>query len=204
MSENLTDANGDQVIAFTGRIRNLARIAELTNSILEMAESGAWRDYRTAVGHERWLDAEFDYFLIACQMQRDDVARVLAWNADSAKLAPLMDRDATPQHRRLLETAAANWTSSGGEALLGRAKRLGWLNDSGRLAASPVPRRARVRAATGLTVDERARRVRAERIPADRRRELNSLAGSIEAQLVDDHERRYLLDRLAAKRDQPT
>lgn len=200
MPEKLTDANGDQVIAFTGRIRNLARIAELTNSILEMAESGAWRDYRTAVGHERWLDAEFDYFLIACQMQRDDVARVLAWNADSAKLAPLMDRDAPPDHRRPLETAAASWTTPGGEALVGRAKRLGWLTDNGRFAESPVPRRARTRAATGLTMDERARLARANRIPAVRRRELDAMAESIAEQLVDDLERRYLLDRLTPRR----
>src|SRR5216683_6601299 len=115
MSEKLVDANGERVITFSGRIRNLARIAELTESIIEMAESRAWRDYRTAVGHEQWLDAEFDYFLIACEMQRDDIARVLAWNGESSKLAPLMDREAAPERRRHLDAASARWASHGGE-----------------------------------------------------------------------------------------
>jgi len=201
MSVELVDENGERVIAFTGRIRNLTRIAELTASIIDMAESGAWRNYRTAVGHEQWLCAEFDYFLIACQLERDDIARVLAWNADSAKLAPLMDREAASERRRDLDAASASWGSPGGETLLIRAKRLGWLNDGGRLAASPIPRRARTRAITGVTVDELARHRRAERIPEARRREIDTLADSISSELADDQERRYFLDRLASKRE---
>src|SRR5207248_1425526 len=156
VTDDLVDANGREVIAFTGKVQNLQRVAELTQSIIEMAESDAWRDYSTAVGHQRWLDAEYDYFLISCQLERDDVARVLAWNADSAKLAPLMDREAPTDRRRPLEKAASDWKGAGSEALLGRAQRLGWLTKGGQLAASPVPRRARVLATTGMTMEEHA------------------------------------------------
>jgi hypothetical protein len=195
------DDRGRNVVQFSTRLRNAGRLGAYADEIVAMYESDDWREYITAVGREQWLECEFDYFLIACQMQRDDVARVLAWNADSAKLAPLMDRDAPPDHRRPLETAAASWTTPGGEALVGRAKRLGWLADSGRLAESPVPRRARTRAATGLTMDERARLARADRIPAGRRKELDALAQSIAEQVVDDLERRYILDRLTSRRE---
>lgn len=198
MTDSFVDANGERVIAFTGRIRNLARIAELTASIIEMAESDAWRDYRTAIGREQWLDAEFDYFLIACQMQRDDIARVLAWNSDSSKLAPLMDREAGEGRRRTLEAASEAWGSPGGETLLARARRLGWLGESGRLSASPIPRRARTRASSGVSADELARRRRAARLRADRRREIDALADSVASKFEGILELRYFLDRLAS------
>ncbi len=196
MTDDLVDANGREVIAFTGKVQNLQRVAELTHSIIEMAESGAWHDYTTAVGHQRWLDAEYDYFLISCQLERDDVARVLAWNADSSKLAPLMDRGAPVERRRPLEKAASDWTGTGAEPLLGRAQRLGWLNKGGQLAASPVPRRARLLATTGITPEEHARQARAERIPADRRRVLDGIAADLVESVPDEKERRYVLDRV--------
>lgn len=196
MTDDFVDENGREVISFTGKVQNLQRVAELTHSIIEMAESGAWRDYTTAVGHQRWLDAEYDYFLISCALERDDVARVLAWNADSAKLAPLMDREAPGTQRRPLEKAAAEWVSTGTEPLLGRAQRLGWLGKGGQLAASPVPRRARVLATTGMTMDEHARRARADRIPADRRRVLDGIAADLAEAIPDEKERRYVADRV--------
>jgi hypothetical protein len=196
VSDDLVDANGQEVISFTGKVQNLQRVAELTNSLIQMADSDAWRDYTTAAGHQRWLDAEYDYFLISCQLDRGDVARVLAWNAESAKLAPLMDREAPPERRRSLEEAAAEWAGAGTEPLLQRAERLGWANGSGRLSASPVPRRARTVAATGMTMEERARKSRAERISADRRRALDDIADQVRRQVPDERERRYVVDRL--------
>jgi hypothetical protein len=196
VAEELLDENGREVVAFTGKVQNLQRVAELTQSIITMAESGVWRDYTTAVGHQRWLSAEYDYFLISCQLMRDDVARVLAWNAESAKLAPLMDRDAPEDRRRPFERAAVEWVSAGTEPLVRRAQRLGWLTNSGQLAASPVPRRARVVATTGMTMEERARRARAERIPAERRRVLDEVADRVLEAVADDLERRYVIDRL--------
>lgn len=199
MDAKVTDQNGERVIEFIGRAKNLSRVAELTHSIIEIAESGAWRDYRTAVGREQWLEAEFDYFLIACQLQRDDVARVLAWNRESATLAPLMEREAPPTKRRPFEEAALRWTSPGAEPLLARAKRLGWLNEAGRMAASPVPKRARTLATTGMTAEDHARKARAERIRPDRRGALDALAEALTQQLEDDLERRYVIDQLARR-----
>lgn len=196
MTDELLDEHGREVIAFTGQVQNLQRVAELTQSIIAMAESGAWRDYKTALGRQTWREAEYDYFLISCQLERDDVARVLAWNADSSKLAPLMDREAPPDKRRLLAAAANEWSSAGMESLLRRAERLGWLRKGGQLAASPVPRRARTVAATGMTSEELARRARAERITADRRRELDELADRLLEAVPDAGERRYVIDRL--------
>jgi hypothetical protein len=200
MTDELLDEHGREVIAFSGQVQNLQRVAELTQSIIAMAESDAWRDYKTAVGRQAWREAEYDYFLISCQLERDDVARVLAWNADSAKLAPLMDREAPPEKRRPLETAAKEWASAGTEPLLTRAERLGWTRKGGQLAASPVPRRARTVAATGKTVEELAREVRAERMPADRRRELDRLADGLVESVPDASERRYVIDRLTRRR----
>jgi hypothetical protein len=196
MTDDLVDSNGREVLAFTGKVQNLQRVAELTHSIIEMAESGAWRDYKTAVGHQRWLDAEYDYFLISCQLERDDVARVLAWNAESAKLAPLMDREAPPEQRRPLDKAAADWAGAGTEPLLGRAQRLGWVGRGGQLAASPVPKRALVRAATGMTMEEHARQARAERIAVERRRVLDGIAADLVEAVPDEKERRYVVDRV--------
>jgi hypothetical protein len=203
VTDDLVDANGREVIAFTGKVQNLQRVAELTHSIIEMAESGAWREYSTAIGHQRWLDAEYDYFLISCQLQRDDVARVLAWNADSAKLAPLMDRDAPSDRRRPFEKAAEEWSAPGTEPLVRRAERLGWLSRSGQMTASPVPKRARAFAATGLTMEERARRTRAERIPADRRHVLDGIAHQLLEEVPQEHERRYVIDRILRRHDEP-
>ena len=36
MTDDLVDANGREVIAFTGKVQNLQRVAELTQSIIEM------------------------------------------------------------------------------------------------------------------------------------------------------------------------
>ncbi len=191
------DANGSAVATFTSRVKNLARVAELTHSIIEMADSGAWRRYRTALGDQEWREAEYDYFLIACQLQRDDVARVLAWNSESARLAPLMDRDADASKRRALADAARSWKSPGFGTLVERAREQGWLGPSGRLNASPLPRRARILAAEGITPEERARKARAERISTSRRNQLDVLVADIDAQLRDELEHRYVLDRLA-------
>ena len=196
MTREMVDAHGQEVIAFTGKVQNLQRVAELTQSIIEMAESEAWRDYTTAVGRQRWLDAEYDYFLISCQLERDDVARVLAWNSESAKLAPLMDREAPSDRRRPFEEAAAEWRGAGTEPMLERAKRLGWINSTGRLAASPIPRRARTVASTGMTMEERARRARAEQIQVDRRRLLDGIAADVTRSVRDARERRYVVDRI--------
>lgn len=194
---DVVDANGELVISFTGKVRNLARVAELTNAVVDIATSGAWREYKTAVGRERWRGAELDYFLIACDMQYDDVSRVLAWNARAKELAPMMDADAESEHRRPLEQASEQWHPPTGETLLERARRLGWTRDNGTLRASPIPKRARAQAKYGMTNEEHARRTRPERIPPPRRKALDEIAERLREELADEHERRYIVERLA-------
>jgi len=188
------DANGRSVLAFGTKVRNLFRVSELTASIVEMGRSGVWRDYRTGTGHDQWREAEFDYFLIAWDIPFEDAARVLAWNADGVSLAPLMDRSANGERRRPLAEAATSWHAPAAEGLVERARRLGWLTETGR-SKVPVSSRAQVQAKHGMTKDQLARLSRAERIPAPRRRQLDSMAHDLTQKLEDD-ERRYLVDRL--------
>jgi hypothetical protein len=193
MSE-FTDPAGDRVLAFTSKIRNLGRVAELTDAVIDIATSGVWRDYHVATGHETWREAELDYFLIACEMHYADVARVLSWNAQAKELAPLMDKGANSDRRRSLDEVA--WQSPAGESLADRARRLGWVGETG-VIHSPIPQRARAIAKHGVTLDEHAREGRKQRIPAARRRELDRLAKSVLSEVADANERRYLVDRLA-------
>jgi hypothetical protein len=193
----LVDDNGRRVVSFASRIRNLGRVAELTDAVIDIATSGAWRDYHVATGHEAWRDAELDYFLIACGMHREDVSRVLAYNAQAKALADMMDRTAADDRRRPLATAATAWHSPTGESLLDRAKRLGWAKDNGTLTASPIPERARAKARHGTTFEGHASLERLKHIPAPRRRELDKLAESVLEQLADAQERRYFIERIA-------
>ena len=194
---NLVDPNGRRVLTFTSHIQNLGRVAELTDAVVDIATSGAWRDYHMATGHEAWREAELDYFLVACGMHYEDVSRVLAYNAGAKALAPMMDKAADADHRRPLSEAATAWHSPTGESLLDRARHLGWLRDNGVMRASPIPERARAQAKHGMTLDEHARESRRQRIPATRRRELDAIAKRTLSEIADDTERRYLIDRLA-------
>ena len=161
---SMVDPNGRRVLTFTSHIQNLGRVAELTDAVIDIATSGAWRDYHMATGHEAWRDAELDNFLIACGMHYEDDSRVLAYNARAKALAPMMDKAAENDRRRPLAEAATAWHSPTGESLLDRAKHLGWLRDSGVMRASPIPERARAQAKHGMTLDEHARESRRQRI----------------------------------------
>lgn len=125
------EGNARLVSRFTSNIRNLTRIAELLDAFVDMAESGAWREYTFATGHFRWRAAEFDYFLIANDVRRDDVARVLAYNRRSKELVPLMDKNADRRKRRPFDQAAKDYraTDSLNTDLMKRAVELGWTNE---------------------------------------------------------------------------
>ena len=94
------DKNAQLVAQFVSKIQNLTRIAELADAFVDIAESGAWRDYTFATGHFRFRLSEFDYFLIATGVKRDDAARVLAYNKRSKELVPFMDPHADKRRRR--------------------------------------------------------------------------------------------------------
>lgn len=125
------DDNGKKVSAFTSKIQNLSRIGELGDAFDDMAESGAWRDYTFATGHFRWRASEFDYFLIANRVRRDDVTRVLAYNSKRSRdLAPLMDVAADRRNRRPFEQAAKEYQNADAlnTDLVTAAAELGWIN----------------------------------------------------------------------------
>jgi hypothetical protein len=188
-----TNPAGDRVLAFRSKIRNLGRVAELTDAVIDIATSGVWRDYQMATGHQTWLEAELDYFLIACDMHYADVAKVLSWNAQAKELAPLMDKSANSGRRRSIDEVT--WQSPAGESLTERAERLGWMGETG-VVHSPIPQRARAKAKHDMTFEEHARETRRQRIPAARRRALDNLAKHVLGEVADANERRYLIDRL--------
>ncbi len=200
-NRGFVDESGDIVLKFVSAARNLSRLGELTDEVVSIAKSGAWRKYRTAVGKDEWRECELDYFLIACDLQYDDVSRVLAYTREGAALAQMMDRDADNGQRRSLEDAAADWHAPIPETLIQRAQRLGWTRNAktASLRAAPVPPRARARQALGVTKDEHARRTRAQRLSPSRRSELDRTVGELRAALKDETERLYIIDRLREK-----
>jgi hypothetical protein len=163
------DEAGERVLAFQLRVQNLGRIGDLTSNLQQIAESGDWRAYSTAVGVERWLDAEFDYFLIASGVFHEDARRVIQWGRAGATLAAMMDPDAEPSKRRPIAEAAKAWKSAGpGASFMQKARELGWLagDQAVKLAVS---RRALEQARSGVTHEERARVSRSARGRAARR-----------------------------------
>src|SRR6266700_8317810 len=117
-NRGFVDESGDIVLKFVSAARNLSRLGELTDEVVSIAKSGAWRKYRTAVGQDEWLECELDYFLIACDLQYDDVSRVLSYTRDSAEIAEMMNRDADTSQRRSLEDAATTWNAPIPETLI--------------------------------------------------------------------------------------
>lgn len=204
-NSNFVDDSGDIVLKFISAARNLSRLGELTDEVVSIAKSGVWRKYRTAVGQDEWLECELDYFLIACDLQYDDVSRILSYTRESVLLAQMMDRDATNEQRRSLEEAATEWHAPVPETLVERAQRLGWTRNAktSSLRAAPVPPRARARLTLGETKDEHTRRNRAKRLSPSRRTELDRTVGELRAALKDETERLYIIDRLREKADPP-
>ena len=191
------DEAGEQVVHFTGDVRTLGKLGELRGKIIEMAESGAWRRYRTAVGVDEWLECEFDYFLISCDLEYDDVYRAIAHAKAGDATRDMMDPQAGPEKRRSLEEAAAAWHAPVPETLVERAARLHWTKTGGELRVPPLSDRQRRKQQDGITREEHERRERAKRLSAKRRRELDALARETRKAVADEQEVRYLIDQLA-------
>lgn len=203
--EPFVDEAGDQVLRFVSAARNLSRLGELTDEVVAIAKSGSWRRYRTAVGTDEWRECEFDYFLIACDLQYDDISRIVAYTREGSTMAPLMDRNANGDKRRPLEEAASAWHSPGQETLISRAQRLGWTRSeaSHSLRAAPLPPRVRARQVHGMSMDEHAQQTRARRLNSARRRELDELVRQLRAQFEGELERLYVIDRLRQPEREP-
>ncbi|HKA60669.1 MAG TPA: hypothetical protein VKD28_18780 [Gemmatimonadales bacterium] len=199
MSNALLDANGEKVVHFAADVRTLGKIGELADKIIEIAESGAWRHYRTAIGSDDWLECEFDYFLIACDVEYEDVYRAIKWDKLGEKTRTMMDHGALADKRRTLEQAATGYAAVGPETLVERAARLGWTKHNGQPRSPLSGRQQAKQAAGGKTVEQQARERRAVRLSAKRCRDLDRLAEQTLAGLGSDDERRYLLDAITAQ-----
>jgi hypothetical protein len=192
------DEAGAKVVHFMGDVRTLGKLGELSAKIIEMAESGVWRRYRTAVGVDEWLECEFDYFLIACDLDCDDVHRAIKWDRLGETTRAMMDQKAQPPKRRPLEQAAAAYHAAGPETLIQKAERLHWISKSGKPRSPLSDRRQRQQASGGKTLEKQAHLRRVQRISWQRRRELDRLARETFANLSED-EGRYLIDAMAIR-----
>jgi hypothetical protein len=189
------DEAGERVLAFQLRVQNLGRVGDLTSNLERIAMSGDWRDYTTAVGRERWLDSEFDYFLIASGVFHEDARKVIQWARAGLELAAMMDPAADSNRRRSIDEAAKAWNPVGpGLSFLQRARELGWL--AGDTVKVAVSRRALEEARTGVTNEEHARRARTDRLSVERRGQLDKLSETLLVELTAIDERRYIIDRL--------
>jgi len=198
--KSFVDVAGDEVLRFISAARNLSKVGELTAEVTEIAKSGAWRRYRTALGVDEWRECELDYFLMAAELSYEDVSRVIAYTRDRDEIAGMMNPRADQSQRRTLEDAAKDWHAPVPETLVERAQRLGWTRSgkSSELRVPPLPHSTRVRQVHGVTPNERARRSRATRIPEGRRREIDAMIQALRQRLRDDLERRYVVDQLAS------
>lgn len=98
-----TDGNANRVHAFALEMGNLglSRVSEL---LVAMFESGAWREFRDGTGSYRFLPGEFDYFLTQQGVTRDFVMHGVRDVAVKAKLEEAMDERRTGEadYRRTL------------------------------------------------------------------------------------------------------
>jgi hypothetical protein len=66
------DLNGRQVHAFAQHMANLGT-TQMTELLVSMLKSGAWRDFHDGLGDYRFLPGEFDYFLTQQGVTRDEI-----------------------------------------------------------------------------------------------------------------------------------
>lgn len=104
------DLNGRQVHAFTSEMANLG-FQHLTDTLIAMFKSGAWRTFQDGLGVYEFLPGEFDYFLTQQGVTRDDVMQGVRDIDTKALLEAAMDERRTGKEgyrRRLGDVRAAN------------------------------------------------------------------------------------------------
>jgi hypothetical protein len=108
MSE-FTDVNASQVHAFALQMSNLG-LSRVTDLLLSMFKSGAWREFTDGTGQHRFLPGEFDYFLTQQGVTRDHVMHGVRDVKIKAELEEAMDERRTGEagyRRSLVEVRAA-------------------------------------------------------------------------------------------------
>src|SRR5262245_29243075 len=103
-----SETNWQAVSEFVSELKNASRLATLVDAVVDMYESGRWRRYQDATGAiDEWNECEYDYFLIACGAEYQDVQRLLTWDrARAVELAAAMESE-DQTRRRALEDAAS-------------------------------------------------------------------------------------------------
>lgn len=187
------DANTERVRAFANKMFEAGSITRLADAVVDIATSGAWRDYDIDGHPSHWQAAEFDYFLITWGVKYADMLEVFKGRANAAVLAPMLDqRD--EQHRPLRAASEAWGSPQPGVTLAGLAREHGWVTDRGRTRKPPVGRRSRARASGGSR-EARAREARRQRIGPERCAELVEFVASLAQELSPD-ECRFVADEL--------
>jgi len=160
MNPQALKIHGDHVHQFARSVPNLGRLGELTRAIVDMLQSKDWRDYRDATGAYHFQPGEFDYFLALQTVNARDVARLYLTAEERTEIAIAMDRARTdePRYRRsLIEVVEAHPHAA--QSLTAYWERYGWTDRK-----YPVGARAIVRARTGVSPEEHARRTRIKRL----------------------------------------
>jgi hypothetical protein len=185
--------NSERVRAFAQRMLEARSIALISDLIIDIALSGAWRDYDIDGVPFRWRAAEFDYFLITCGVVYVDVKEVLK-GRDTAPLVPLFDQK-SPEHRPLRVASDALGFLPDGKTLETLAHELGWYTDRGRARKPPLGRRSRARASGGSR-EARSREARRMRIGAERCAVLVQLVAWLAREELSPDECRFVADEL--------
>lgn len=105
-ADTFTDLNGRQVRQFASQMGNLG-FARMTETLLSMLDSGAWREFVDGLGTYRFLPGEFDYFLTQQGVNREHVMKGVQDLDVKARLEGAMDERRTGEegYRRRLTSA---------------------------------------------------------------------------------------------------
>jgi hypothetical protein len=146
----LTDLNGKQVHAFATQMANLG-FQHMTDLLIAMFKSGAWRQFRDGLGAYDFLPGEFDYFLTQQGVSRTDIMDGVRDIETKAMLEAAMDERRTGEEgyrRRIITVRDANPQRPGRPILpFGYTKR-----EAKSLAADDILSRTRELPALGGTV----------------------------------------------------
>lgn len=102
------DLHGREVHAFAAQMANLG-YAQLSDLLIAMFKSGAWRKFQDGLGTYEFLPGEFDYFLTQQGVSREDVMNGVRDIETKAQLEAAMDerRTGQPDYRRRIHQARA-------------------------------------------------------------------------------------------------
>jgi hypothetical protein len=105
-----TDLNAKKVYAFASQMANLG-FERMTQELLSMLDSGAWREFKDGLGTYKFLPGEFDYFLTQQGVTRELVMKGVQDLDVKARLEHHMDERRTGEaeyRRRIIEAREAN------------------------------------------------------------------------------------------------